>query len=927
MNNPVAELHLSGQSIWYDNIRRALIEDGALKKRIERREIFGVTSNPSIFQKAIAESDDYDEDLHTMSLAGLGPEEIFYHLAIQDIQDVAHLFRPLYDASGGSDGFVSLEVNPTLAYDTEGTIREADALWRRVDCPNLMIKIPATEEGLPAITESIAAGINVNVTLIFSRKRYEAVMDAYLKGLEKRFEAGKPLDRIASVASFFVSRLETKVDDRLDALIAEGGENAEAARALKGKLAVDNTRLAYRAYEKVFGSERFRKLAEAGAQKQRPLWASTSTKNPAYSDVKYVEELVAENTVNTVPPRTLEAFLDHGEVAVTIFDDLDRAREDFKRLADLGFSIDTITRELEEEGVQKFADSFNGLLETIEERRAEIVRRLGGLADPARNKLTDLVEDRVLSRIHRIDPTVWTDQPEGMAEVQKRLGWLDLPEENALLVSELEAFAGVCQGDGFEKILLLGMGGSSLAPETMALILGDRLGGLELKILDSTIPGQVQAAEAWVDDAKTVFIVASKSGTTSETLSFFHYFWEKAGKLSSADRGQRFIAITDPGSKLTDLAAARDFRAAFTANPNVGGRYSALTYFGLVPAALLGIDLADFLGRAADLAQKCSPSTEPTRNPGAVLGTIIGAAALQGRDKLTLLADDSLAPLGAWLEQLIAESSGKEGTGIIPVADEPLIDAESYGADRLFVYLRQTGAHDGFLDALAEAGQPGMVLNIADPRNLAAEFYRWEFAIAVTCSILGVNAFDQPDVQDNKDRTKQKLAAYQAEGELEEPETIWEKDGIRIYGRDFEGLDGCDSVEEVIAAFTSLAGTGDYVALNAYLPRDAQITEKLQALRKRILKETGCATTLGFGPRFLHSTGQLHKGGPNSGLFLQITREDAAAGGAQDFTVPETGYSFGVLARAQAQGDLEALLARGRRAIRIHLPEEHPLTF
>ncbi len=916
----ITKLHLCGQSIWYDNIRRKLIKDGTLAGMIGRREIFGVTSNPSIFQKAISSSQDYDDDLQTMSLAGLASEDIFYRLAIKDIQDVAGLFRRLYDSTGGQDGFVSLEVNPKLAHQTEATIEEAKWLWQVVDRPNLMIKIPATKEGLPAITEAIALGINVNVTLIFSRKRYLEVMDAYLRGLERRLTAGEDIGGIASVASFFVSRLETKIDDRLDAIIQEGGNQVEIAERLKGRLAVDNTRLAYQAYEDFFSSERFAKLAEAGAQKQRPLWASTSTKNPAYNDVKYVEELVAKNTVNTVPPRTLEAFLDHGHVAETIYDNLDRAEEDFELLADLGISIDVVTQELEDEGVQKFADSFEALIATIEKRRQAFIAALGPLSEKVQTQFSRMSDMQIISRIHRIDPTVWTTKPHGAAEVQKRLGWLDLPEDNRGLIPDLEAFADECRSDGFEQVLLLGMGGSSLAPETVQLILGEQLSGMDLVILDSTVPAQVQAAESWVDYSKTLFIVASKSGTTSETMSFFQYFWDRARETLGENPGAHFIAITDPGSRLSEMGEEAGFRAVFTANPNVGGRYSALTYFGLVPAALMGVNLDVFLAKAAAMASRCSQTTHVELNPGAVLGTIIGTGAIQGRDKLTFLSDEALAPLGAWLEQLVAESSGKDGKGIVPVANEPFAPADSYGTDRLFVYMRKDGDLDGFIGALESAGQPVVVLNIPDVMRLAAEFYRWEFAIAVACSILGVNAFDQPDVQDNKNRTKAKLQAYEDTGALVEPEVVWESEGVQVFGQAFDGLQDCHDLSAVIKQFTNQAESGEYIALNAYLVRNDEHTQVLQGLRKEILLDTGRATTLGFGPRFLHSIGQLHKGGPDNGVFLQITREDE-----MDLDVPEKDYSFGVLARAQAQGDLEALLTRGRRAIRIHLTTEYKL--
>jgi len=916
----VIKLHLLGQSVWYDNIRRALIQNGTLMDRIERREIYGVTSNPSIFRKAVVESEDYAADLRTMAWAGLDAQDIFYRSVIRDIQDVADLFYPYYEATSGADGFVSLEVNPDLAYDTHGTIDEAMWLWQEVNRPNLMVKIPATEAGLPAITESIAAGINVNVTLIFSRERYAQVMEAYLEGIERRVSEGLDVSGIASVASFFISRLDTKADGRLRTLVDEDGDHAAIARSLMGRIAVDNTRLAYQQYETFFDTARFKAVEKAGAQKQRPLWASTSIKNPAYSDIKYVESLVAENTVNTIPPHTLDAFLDHGDPEITIYDELDEAEEDFQKLAALGISIDEMTQELENEGVKKFSDSYNDLLDIIDTLRQEHLSDLGELAVPVESEVKTFRSGRVISRMHHFDPTIWTDDPEGKSEVQKRLGWMALPTESQSLIAELENFTDQCRAEGFEKVLLLGMGGSSLAPETLSLILGEQLDGMELIILDSTIPEQVMAAEEWVDYQKTLFMVSSKSGTTTETLSFFNYFWERARAALDKQPGDHFIAVTDPGSKLAQLGHEYGFRAVFTANPNVGGRYSALTHFGLVPAALMGVDLLRFLWEAEVVAEACSDTHDVAMNPGAILGIILGLASVSGRDKLTLVADEALNPLSAWLEQLIAESSGKNGKGIVPIADEPLMAAESYSEDRLFAYLHHDGGQEAFVDRLRVLGHPVLILDVPDLYQIGAEFYRWEFAVAVACSILGVNAFNQPDVQDNKDRTKEKINDYLENSELDEKDTIWEKDGNQVFGSEFKELEDCESLKDIIGAFIAQAGNEDYIAINAYVPRNKENLAVLTALRKRILKETGCATTLGFGPRFLHSTGQLHKGGANNGLFLQITQEDA-----EDLDIPENDYSFSILARAQALGDLEALLARDRRAIRIHLKADRSL--
>ena len=918
----IIRLSLLGQSVWYDNLKRSLIKDGTIAKMIERREILGITANPSIFEKAIKSDAEYRTDLQLMAWAGFSAEEIFYRLAIQDIQDSADLFRPYYDASGGADGFVSLEVNPKLADDTQGTIAETKWLWEEVNRPNLMVKIPATKAGLPAITEATAAGINVNVTLIFSRARYKEVMDAYLAGLEKYHQKGGDLSKIHSVASIFVSRFDSNVDPRLDRIIKSGGTKAEQAEKLKGKLAVDNTRLAYQDYLKYFASPRFEKLAKAGANKQRPLWASTSTKTPDYSDILYVDELVAENSINTLTPETLLAYNDHGEPKLRIGENLQRAETDFRQLAELGISIDEITQELEDDGVQKFVDAFESLVEVIEEQRKVEVDRLGALAESVKNHLQRLEQENALTRVFKNDPTLWKTSPKDQNEIQIRLGWRDLPILSQASIFQIQEFANECRAAGFRKVLILGMGGSSLAPETMSLILGGQTAGLELKIIDSTVPAEIIEIEKWIDYSKTLFIVSSKSGTTSEPLALYAYFRQSAEKALGSTWSSHFVAITDPGSYLAELAERMGFRAVFTADPNVGGRYSALTHFGLVPAALIGIDINKFLLRAQEMAKRCSPVTSITQNPGALLGVILGAGALQGQNKLTLMADDTIAPIGAWLEQLIAESSGKEGKGILPISDEPHIDAEHYGKDRLFVYLRISGQHDDFVASLENVGHSVLVLQWQDLYDLAGQFYCWEFATAIACSLLGVNAFDQPDVQDAKERTKEKLTIAAELGKIEEPDVIWEQEGAKAFGSVFEGLTASEGLQAVAEAFIAQAGPGDYIAINAFLSRDAFNEEWLTALRKYILMHTGCATTLGFGPRFLHSTGQLHKGGANNGLFLQITKDDA-----QDLEIPGEKYGFGTLARAQALGDLEALLSRNRRVVRIHLASDQMLKF
>jgi transaldolase/glucose-6-phosphate isomerase len=911
MSARISKLTDLGQSLWYDYMERRILENGELAGLIHQGDIRGLTSNPSIFNKAIAQSKDYDSALIPMSWAGYKEKAILEQLMIEDITRVADLMRPLFDRTQGGDGFVSLEVRPDLAYDTNKTIAEAQRLWDLVSRPNLMIKIPGTKPGLTAIRESIAAGLNINITLIFSIERYKEVMDAYLSGLEERVRAGKPIDHINSVASFFVSRIDSKVDKYLQQIIQSGEPLAEIARSLLGKIAVDNARLAYQEFRKVFEGERFAKLHTKGAKLQRPLWASTSTKNPDYPDTMYVDDLIGKHTVNTMPPQTLQAFREHGNVRLTIENELGQARKDFADLEKIGISMQKVTQELEEEGVQAFSEAYFSLDETVKTRRASAVAELGSLAQPVSERISQFQSNDFTHRLYAMDPKLWTNDPKGQAEVRIRMDWLKLPDSSKALLPELKTFVSEINETGYTRALLLGMGGSSLASEVMSMIFAGQVDGLEFSILDSTDPAQVQSAAQKHPISDSLIIVSSKSGETAEVKALLDYFWERAQQAVRDKAAEHFIAITDPGTALEKLAHERKFRKVFLAEPNVGGRYSALTAFGLVPAAVMGINVAQLLDCAAWMAIESSPNLPIGRNPGIVLGSVIGEAALHGRDKLTIIADPEVAPFGAWLEQLVAESSGKQGKGIIPVNGEQPGDPESYGDDRLFVYFRRSGKQDRKVKALRDAHQPVLSYDFIDNYALGAEFYKWELAIATACSIIEVNAFNQPDVQDSKTRTVNKISYYHEHHKFVENKPTLNDHGISLYGK--ISADGTGMIH-LVDEFLQGSKPGDYVAINAYLMRDEKNDAALEKLRAWIREKSRLATMVGFGPRFQHSTGQLHKGGANNGLFLVITADPK-----QDVEIPKEGLSFGTLEHGQALGDMEALEARGRRVLRIHL--------
>lgn len=896
--NRIEKLTSLGQSLWLDNIQRKQLENGELKVMIERGDIRGMTSNPSIFNNAIAKSKDYDAALISLAWAGWDAEKIFWQLAVEDIRDACDLFAPLYEETDGGDGFVSIEVSPDVASDTEASLAQAEQLWARVRRPNLMVKIPATKAGLPAIQKAIAAGININITLIFSLKRYAEVMEAYLSGLEERIAGGNSIDHIASVASFFVSRVDSKVDPQLP-----------DDSPLKGKAAIANAKLAYDAYEQMFSSRRWENLKVKGARVQRPLWASTSTKNPDYPDTMYVDNLIGTDTVNTVPPSTLEAFKDHGVAEVTITRGLEEAQEVINQLEAKGISMDVVTQELEDEGVSAFADAFAKLQKTIDERRAIAVSSLGPVADSVSKRIAQLETDSIPERLWKHDPTLWATDPEGQEEVQKRMGWLDSPDKARELVPTYKAFADEIHGDKIARALVLGMGGSSLTAEVFSSLqaAANIQAPVSLAILDSTDPKQVSLAGENFPPDKSLYIVASKSGGTAEVMAAFDYFWA----LSNGD-GSRFIATTDPGTSLEALARKNNFRKIFSSDESVGGRFSALTDFGMVPAALIDLDLERFLDRVDWMKKQSGANVPAARNPGLGLGAVIGEGALAGRDKLTVLADKPLAAFANWIEQIIAESSGKHGKGILPVPLEPVGEPGDYGNDRIFVYLRQTGELDEKLKALRAAGHPVIEYAIPDLYETGAEMYRWEIGTAIACSILGVNAFDQPNVETSKKITKAKIADYQKTGQLDEGTPTQIGNGFKVFSSaEVKGL----NLTEVLKNFLAEAKPNGYIAINAYLPRNDEMIEALQKMRVAIRAKTGNAVTAGFGPRFQHSTGQFHKGGPDNALFLVITADPS-----KDLDVPTEGLTFGTLIRAQALGDYEALIEAGRKVLRVHLP-------
>lgn len=864
-------LHDQGVSIWLDNIRRNMLNNGKLERYIHENSVTGLTSNPTIFEHAIAAGDDYDETIRRhLNEASADFESIFFELALEDLTRAADLFALTYKQTNASDGFVSLELSPELADKTQASIEQARELAGRANRPNLLIKVPGTPAGIPAIEQLIYEGIPVNVTLLFSAKQYEAAAEAYLRGLERRHEENLPL-RVPSVASLFISRWDKATEGKLP-------------QDLQNQLGIAVGRQAYCLYSKILQSARWKKLAEAGALPQRLLWASTGTKDPSLPEDYYVAGLTAMRTVNTMPEETLLAFAKSGRPGDPLPSDSDeRSESTLKAISEAGIDVAALATQLQEEGKRKFSVSYHDLLARIEKKISQLretdepeQEHLGDLDPEVQQTRSALLENNAVERIWRKDHTLWNPDP---TEISNRLGWLDSPRQMLDELPRLHQFVDGLRQDGFTHVLWSGMGGSSLFPQVMQRSFPDA-SGLAMTVLDTSNPVTIRTAAENIPAGKTLYVFASKSGGTLETRSHLDYFW------SLDPTPSRYAVVTDKGSELAKIGSERNFREVFYNNPDIGGRYSALSHFGLVAAALLGIDIRELLTRAQQMMLACGAERSTELNPGLLFGSAIGTLAKAGKEKLTLILPAEIESFGMWLEQLIAESTGKQDIGILPIAGEPIGRPEAYGEDRTFVCLG--GESDrGELGSLRAAGHPVIHLPFVDRYSIGAECFRWEFAIAVAGKVLGINPFNQPNVE----------AAKKAAGQVLS-----------------EGLPDIP-VTPCSTAFKQIHH-GDYVALQAYLDLHSPQYSKLEQLRVQLRDHYQVGTTIGFGPRYLHSTGQLHKGGKANGVFLQVI-DDLKP----DLEVPGRQYTFGQLFEAQAAGDYMALKDRNRRVYRVALSD------
>ena len=854
------ELQELGQSVWLDFILRSYLQGGGFSRDVAAG-VRGVTSNPAIFEQAISRSADYDPQIAALAAVGAGTAEIYEELALRDITLAAQILHGVHDASRGQDGFVSLEVSPGLAHDAAGTVAEAVHLFGRLGLPNVMIKVPGTAEGAEAIEDLTYRGLSINVTLLFSLAQYRRIAQAYVKGLERRRAEGLDLSGIHSVASFFVSRVDTLLDPRL-------AQMGEAGLTLQGKAAIANARLAYEAFAEIFHGARFAELKAGGANVQRPLWASTSTKNPAYRDVVYVEELVGPETVNTMPPATLAAFRDHGAAREALRSGMAEAREAAESLGRLGIDLDAVGEELQVQGVASFKDAFTRLFSEIERKARELRPRdgaafaLGGLSAQAAAHIESLAAEDAPQRLRHRDASLFT-APD---VARQRLGWLQLPDAMQERLPELEAFVQELQRHGVRRVVLCGMGGSSLFPDVLSrLQCSPRIA---VDVVDTTQPDAITALLGGIAWPETAVLLSSKSGKTREVDALYRILRAAADQALGEGASRRFYAVTDPDTPLAHLAESERFGGCFLNPADIGGRYSALSLFGLVPGALLGYDLEELLagGRQA-LGQLLGPAAQCL---AVRIASALAAGHDAGRQKLALPSPADL-PFVDWLEQLLAESTGKSGRGILPAPGSPP------GEDRLGVSFGEQGGR-----------HCEIVLGPAlDPAALGAAVVTWECATALLGRLLEIDPFNEPNVAESKENTEQVLR----DG----------REGARL-----------DQVGDPLDLIT--VAPPDYLALQVYAQPGEAVLAAARRLAGRIAQRSGTVVTVGLGPRYLHSTGQYHKGGPRTGRYLQLYVEPAA-----DLDLPGLPFSLGNLFAAQAEGDAQALIDRGRPFARVLL--------
>ncbi len=914
--NPIQSVHSLGQSLWLDNIRRDSLDSGELVDRIATGELRGVTSNPTIFEGAILSSDNYTVDLRRFAQAGWTAERIFDQLAIDDIRAAADAFLPLFEQTNGGDGFVSIEVNPELADDTSKTIEEARRLWDAVNRPNAMIKIPATLAGLPAIESSIRAGINVNATLIFSLGRYIEVMEAYMSGLERRLEDGGSLDHVASVASFFVSRIDTALDEQLQETIKRSDEEGERASSLLGKVAIANCGLAYGQFVATIQGEQFQYLAARGARVQRPLWASTSTKNLEYPDTYYVDHLIGPDTVNTLSESTLKAFKDHGSPELTLTENISTARSQLQALDDLGISLADAAERLERQGISKFVDSYHSILRTIENKAAAFRKEISALEPKMRETLAELDRDEVGKRLWQEDVTLWVERDREKARVGHWLRWLSEPAKMSTGVTELMRFAEEAAAPEITTLVLIGSGCGIFTAEMLARLLTptDRI---DFHSIGTANPDDIRTIKRKITPEATLYLIVDASSDDGIEENLIAAFWEQAVRKLEEQTRHHFVVMTQEGSKLRNWAVERGIQKIIEVDLHDDIWPSPFNWQSLLPAALAGADLHSFVRGGVDMTRACGPLVDVAQNPGLYLGSVLAAALRCGREKITLFADPPLEPILKWIEGLLAAGRGRDEGGFITIRDEPSGSGKVYGDDRLFVYLRRSGALDRRLHEWVDVGIPVLVLETGtNTKQIGEMLVQWQFGAAIAKSLLSINPTNLDGLNRSRAEFQHILHRLERKGELPQADPLWQGDGVQLRaasrGLKFTGGGLSEVIDFILAESRKVGG----LKLRIYTSMSQALQGKVARLRRVLRDQLGLFSLTGAIDCDLDS-GRGLKDLVNLILLVKPRKDE---------DVPGKTYTFGLLFEGQALSDFAAMKDDGSPALYLYFDAQKRLS-
>ncbi|MFV9675347.1 MAG: bifunctional transaldolase/phosoglucose isomerase [Anaerolineales bacterium] len=913
--DPIQSVHSLGQSLWLDIIRRDSLDSGELADRVAAGELRGATSNLTILESAILSSDSYSVDLRRLAQAGWTAEKIFNQLAVDDIRAAADAFLPLFEQTNGGDGFVSIDVNPEFADDTNRTIEEARRLWDAVNRPNAMIKIPATLAGLPAIESSIRAGINVNATLIFSLGRYIEVMEAYMIGLEGRLEAGGSLDYVTSVASFFVSPIDIALDEQLREVFQRGEAEGERASSLLGKVAIANSKLAYAQFVATFQGERFQKLATRGARVQRPLWASTSMKNPEYPDTYYVDNLIGPDTVNALSEASLKAFKDHGIPELTLPENISTARSQLQALDDLGISLDAAAEQLEVQGVSESAISYRSILGTIEEKAGAFQKEIAALEPKMRETLAEVELDEIGKRLWQQDVTLWVERDREKARVRRWLRWLSEPARASIETAELTRFAEALD-PAITTFVIIGSGGGTITAEMLARILAPP-NGIDLHTISTANPDDIRTIKRKIAPEATFYLLVDSSSGDGIEEHLLSTFWEQALRKLEEQTGDHFVVITKDGSKLHHWAVEKGIQKIIEADKQDDFWLSPFNWTSLLPAAQAGADIQSFVQGGVGMTRACGPLVDVAQNPGLFLSSVLAAAFRSGRDKVTLFADPPLEPILKWIEGLLAAGRGKEESGFIPIWDEPPGSGNVYGDDRLFVYLRSSGALDRRLAGWIRADIPVLVLETStNPEAIGEMLVQWQIGAAIAQHLLSVNPTDLDARHRTRAELQHILHRLERKGALPQADPLWQGDGVqlRAASRDlqFTGSGLSEVVDFILSESQEAGGLG----LRLYTPMSITLQGKVKRLRHTLRDQLGLFSLASPAGCDLCSDRGL-----KDMVYLILMVKPR-----KDETIPGKNYTFGQLFEGQALSDLAAMKGYGSPVLYLYFDAQKRLS-